>query len=88
MADGLDALEAAYLSELPATEKASFESSNDKFINILRGTFEKNIDMFELYAMRNVFVLNEDSDPALVPAVKKDIESKFVNQPKVRQMLL
>ena len=88
MADGLDALEAAYLSELPATEKASFESSNDKFINILRGTFEKNIDMFELYAMRNVFVLNEDSDPALVTAVKKDIESKFVNQPKVRQMLL
>jgi len=33
-------------------------------------------------------VLNEDSDPALVPAVKKDIESKVVNQPKVRQMLL
>jgi len=85
VADGLDALEAAYLSEISAADKATFETSNDKFIEILRSAFEKNIDMFELYALRNVFVVNEDSNKELLRVIKRDTEKKFVKQSNVEE---
>ena len=63
LADGLDAMEVALLPSFVDDEsRGLLKGMNDAFMDLLNNVFDKNLDKFEIYIKRNIFVLPEGID--------------------------
>ena len=73
LADGVDVLEEKIINVIGLTNKDGIISSaeaekqllclkqcGDKFLKILRENFDKNLDKFDIYCLRNIFTLSDD----------------------------
>lgn len=58
--DGMDAMEVAMLPSFAATEREEMKGGNDKLIELICTTMDKNMDKFEIYSTRNIFSIPEE----------------------------